>query len=142
MKAQPIVAITSDPTNPFLLTLTLLLIQKGNSNYQQFFLHKPEGDNEGLVESCAVFSECFWKRWKQEYLQTQKSGRKWQRDQISLKNGDAVLLRDPKSHRNKWHLGIVENATPEKDGGRRVRKVQIRTSRNGVSKTYRRPVTV
>ena len=141
MKAQPIVAITSDPTNPFLLTLTLLLIQKGNSNDQQFFLHKPEGDNEGSVASCAVFSECFWKRWKQEYLQTQKSGRKWQRDQISLKNGDIVLLRDPESQRHNWPLVIVENAIPGKDGGRRVRKVQIRASGNGVSKTYRRPVT-
>ena len=52
-----------------------------------------------------------------------------------------MLLRDPKSHRNKWQLGIVENATPEKDGRRRVRKVQIRASRNGMSKTYRRPMT-
>ena len=61
--------------------------------------------------------------------------------QISLKNGDIVLLRDPESQRHNWPLVIVENAIPGKDGGRRVRKVQIRASGNGVSKTYRRPVT-
>ena len=106
----------------------------------RFFLHKPEGDNEGSVASCAVFSECFWKRWKQEYLQTQKYGRKWQRDQIILKNGDIVLFRDPESQRHNWPLVIVENAIQGKDG--RICRVQIRASRNGVSKTYRRLVTV
>lgn len=84
-------------------------------------------------------AERFWNHWKQEYLHPLQPRRKWQYDQTNLNPGDIVLLKDPESHRNNWPLGMVENAICAKDG--RVRKAEVRITKNGLSKIYTRPMT-
>ena len=84
VNAWPIVAITSDPTKPFLLTPALLLTQKGirNENDQQFLDTNPKDLFKEKWRCVQCLTESFWTRWKQEYLQTLQSRRKWERDQI------------------------------------------------------------
>lgn len=84
-------------------------------------------------------AERFWNHRKQEYLHPLQPRRKWQYDQTNLNPGNIVLLKDPESHRNNWPLGMVENAICGKDG--RVRKAEVRITKNGLSKIYTRPMT-
>lgn len=73
------------------------------------------------------------------YLHTLQPRREWQYDQTNLKPVDIVLLKDPKSHKNNWPLGMVENAICGKDG--RAPKAEVRITKNGLSKIYTRLVT-
>ncbi|XP_061187504.1 uncharacterized protein LOC133195627 [Saccostrea echinata] len=139
INARPIVAITSDPTNPFLLSPSTLLTQRTSADVQPFVDLNPKDMYKEQWRRVQYLAERFWNRWKQEYLQTLQPRRKWQCDKTNLNRGDTVLLKEPESHRNNWPLGMVENAICGKDG--RVRKAEVRITKNGFSKTYTRPVT-
>lgn len=81
----------------------------------------------------------FWKRWRSTYITTLQSRRKWQAAKPDLKEGDIVLLKDKEATRNDWPVGVITRSLPSADG--RVRKVEVKTARNGVVKTFFRPTT-
>ena len=58
--------------------------------------------------------------------------------QWNVQVGDVVLLRKSELHRNSWSLAFVIRADPEKDG--LVRKVELRTSKDGQPQVFVRPV--
>lgn len=138
VSAWPIVAITSDPTNPFSLSPSTLLTQRTSADIQPFVDLNPKDMYKEQWRRVQYLAERFWNRWKQEYLQTLQPRRKWQYKQTNSNLGDIFLLKDPESHRNNW-LGMVENAFCGKDG--RVRKAEVCITKNGLSKINIRPVT-
>ena len=81
----------------------------------------------------------FWTRWKQEYIPTLQTRRKWQHEERNLKAGDIVLLKDDQSCRNDWPIGLVINAIKSDDGN--VRKAEIRVIREGKANVYTRPLS-
>lgn len=84
-------------------------------------------------------AETFWKRWKGEYLSTLQSRRKWTVDRPNIKEGYVVLLKDAQANRNEWPIGLVVKVIPSSD--KKVRKVEVRTVKEGTAKMYLRPVT-
>ncbi|PIK56464.1 hypothetical protein BSL78_06627 [Apostichopus japonicus] len=68
-----------------------------------------------------------------------KCRRKWTEEKHNLKKGDIVLLKDDQAARNEWPVGMVTNTLPSRDG--KVRKVELRTTKQGNVKTFLRPVT-
>jgi hypothetical protein len=76
--------------------------------------------------------------WRKQNLATLQPRRKWSPDQLNLKEGSVVLLRDTQCKQNDWPLGIITDVYPSKDG--RVRKVQLRISRKDGIKAFLRPV--
>ena len=76
----------------------------------------------------------FWVRWKQEWLPSLHPRSKWNKDQISLKKDDVVLLAEDNLSRGEWRLGRILETFPGKDGV--VRTVDVRVN----DKVYRRPV--
>ncbi|XP_041422501.1 uncharacterized protein LOC121394762 [Xenopus laevis] len=89
-------------------------------------------------KSVQHLADYFWNRWRKEYLSTLQDRRKWQKDQPNLNIGDLVLLKDEQSHRNEWPMGL-KNVFPSDD--KKVRKVEVKTVKNGTAKTFTRPIT-
>ena len=50
----------------------------------------------------------FWRRWREEFLATLNTRKKWTEAKDNLKVGDVVLVVDQNAPRGKWHLGRVE----------------------------------
>ena len=66
-----------------------------------------------------------WKRWREEYLSTLNTRKKWREAKENLKVGDVVLVVDQNTPRGQWHLGRVEEVFPGQDG--QVRVIQVST---------------
>ena len=82
----------------------------------------------------------FWKRWLKQYLQSLQERRKWFSVQTNAKKpGDVILLKDKELPQTEWCVGVVENAMANEDG--KVRKAEIRVSKNRKCVRYTRPVT-
>ena len=77
----------------------------------------------------------FWKRWREEYLSTLNTRKKWREAKENLKVGDVVLVVDQNAPRGQWHLGRVEEMFPGQDG--QVRVVQVSTR----GQKFIRPIT-
>ncbi|KAG7470266.1 hypothetical protein JOB18_028772 [Solea senegalensis] len=135
---RPLVPVSTDPTDPFVLTPASLLNQKTGP------CPAPIGDfgDRDLLKQqwrrVQSLSNTFWQRWRQQYLSTLQIRRKWISDQPSLEKGSVVLLRDDQCKRNDWPLGIITDVYPSKDG--RVRKVQVKVIKKNGPNFYIRPV--
>ena len=68
--------------------------------------------------------QLFWKRWRREFLPRLNVSKKWFHSKHNLKEGDVVLIVEPKASRGEWPLGRVIEAYPESDGLVRVVKVK------------------
>lgn len=49
------------------------------------------------------------------------------------------MLKDSQAHRNEWPMGLVVKVLPSSDN--RVRKVEVRTVKDGTAKVFLRPVS-
>ena len=81
-------------------------------------------------------SDCFFKRWREEYLRTLTARQKWLTKEQSLQTNDVILIRDAAIKRNNWKLGRVLKAYVSDDG--LVRSVTLSLSN---STTLGRPVS-
>ena len=75
-----------------------------------------------------------WKRWIRELIPTLNTRKKWFHPKHNLKEGDVVIVAEPKASRGQWPLGRVTQVYPGQDGP--VRVVQVRVK----DKEYVRPV--
>ncbi|KAI4874451.1 hypothetical protein NFI96_005580 [Prochilodus magdalenae] len=113
---RPLVPVSTDPTDPFILTPASLLTQKvgpcppPSGEFDHKDLYKQQWRR---VQS---LSNTFWDRWRKQYLATLQPRRKWSSDQPNLKEGSVVLLKDIQYKRSDWPLGIVTEVYPSKDG--------------------------
>ncbi|XP_035808144.2 uncharacterized protein LOC118470918 [Amphiprion ocellaris] len=139
INSRPLVPISTDPDNPAILTPAMLLTQKTSA------ISAPSGNFDSAQlygkqwKRVQCLADTFWKRWKGEYLSTLQSRRKWTTDKPNVKEGDVVLLKDSQAHRNEWPMGLVVKAFPSSD--KRVRKVEVRTVKDGTVKFFSRPVS-
>lgn len=85
-----------------------------------------------LVQSLV---KTFWKRWREEFLATLNTRKKWREAKENLRVGDVVLVVDQNAPRGKWHLGRIDEVFPGQDG--QVRVVQVSTRGH----KYIRPIT-
>ncbi|XP_051934866.1 uncharacterized protein LOC127609150 [Hippocampus zosterae] len=138
INARPLVPISTDPSSPFLLCPAMILTQKRH-------VPPPPGDFcgkdllKGQWRQVQAFANEFWSRWRSEYLNTLQSRRKWHTARRNIQPGDIVLLKQNQAPRNEWTMAVITATFPSDDG--RVRKVEVRTSSQGVSKTFLRPVS-
>lgn len=139
VNSRPLVPVSTDPDDPFILTpATLLTLKTGPS------LASP-GDFDGKdlykrqwrqVQSLA---NTFWDRWRKQYLSTLQTRRKWQSDKPNLTKGSLVLIKVNQAKRNTWPIGRIAEVFPSKDG--RVRKVEVKVAHPDGVKVLLRPVT-
>ncbi|XP_055487755.1 uncharacterized protein LOC129695020 [Leucoraja erinacea] len=139
INARPLIPVSSDPESPFILTPATLLTQKTGVPLP------PPGDfGKGVLlkeewKRVQSLAEVFWSRWRREYLVTLQTRRKWLDTRQNLKEGDIVLLKDKQARRNEWPMAIISKTFPSQDG--KVRRVEIRISKDGGQKLYVRTIT-
>lgn len=138
VNARPLVPVSTDPDAPFILTPATLLTQKISA------LPPPKGTFvEDLFSKqwrqVQCLADTFWHRWRTEYLPTLQKRKKWNKDERDLQEGDVVILKDHQTKRNDWPMGIIVKTFPSSDT--RVRKVEVKITKDGSCKTFLRPVT-
>ncbi|KAK3107001.1 hypothetical protein FSP39_004706 [Pinctada imbricata] len=135
---RPLVPVSVDPNHPFVLSPSTLLTQKCETDIPPFEHLDIKDMYASHWKHVQVIANQFWNRWQGEYIQLLQSRRKWKDSKENVKTGDVVLLRDKDAHRNEWPLGVIHNVFPDADA--KVRKVEIRVSKNGQIVHYMRPV--
>lgn len=138
INARPLLPVSSDPDNPFILSPSMLLTQKsclipppGNFMDQDLYT-RPWRQVQALANQ-------FWTRWRREYLPSLQKRQKWTVSRRNLQVGDLVLLKDKQASRNSWPMARVSATFPGKDS--HVRKIEVKVSEQGSVKTFMRPVT-
>ena len=139
VNSRPIANISSDPSDPIVLTPSMLLTQK-TENVPSISEDLDLKDvYKARWKHVQVFSDTFWKRWRDTYLQSLQQRQKWHSERRDLKVGDVVLLKDCDVPRINWPVGLVVEVFESEDG--RVRKVVVRVGKNGSFVNYTRPIT-
>lgn len=139
INARPLIPVSTDPTDPFILSPAVLLTQKVNP------LSAPVGDfvvsdlYRHQWRQVQHLANVFWDKWRRQFLSTLQTRRKWQSNQPNVNPGTVVVLKDIQSPRNEWLLGLVTKAFPSTDG--RVRTVEIKVARPHETKLYTRPIS-
>ncbi|XP_057688053.1 uncharacterized protein LOC130913445 [Corythoichthys intestinalis] len=138
INARPLVPVSNDSESPFILSPAMILTQKvgvpappGEFTDKDLYLKQWR-----QVQSLA---NQFWRCWRQDYLPTLQSRRRWTEKKRDAKVGDIVILKDSQTARNEWPMAMVTAVFPGRDG--RVREVQLKVSSQGSSKTFQRPIS-
>ena len=138
INSRPIVPVSTDPDDPLILSLSLLLTQKVPNvehSFSEIDIRDAYRSNWKYVQ---LLSDQFWSKWRKEFIHNLQQRRKWASSTPNLKVGDIVLLRDSNVHRYQWPLGKIERVFPGEDG--LVRKIEVLTCKDGVKSVYIRPV--
>ncbi len=139
MNERPLIPVSSDPENSYILTPSMLLTQKTGTH------SSPLSDiNAGDMLKCQwkrvqVLADEFRYRWRREYLSTLQCRKKWPQKELDIKEGDVVLLKEKQAKRNEWPIGIIVKAAPSEDG--MIRKAEVKVVKQGMTKIYYRPIS-
>lgn len=91
INARPLIPVSTDPEAPEVLLPAMLLMQKAS------VVPAPPGDFElkKLYKSqwrqVQDLADCFWQKWRQDYLSALQVRRKWQGEKRNIREGDIVL---------------------------------------------------
>ncbi|KAI2644797.1 Paraneoplastic antigen-like protein 5 [Labeo rohita] len=115
INARPLLPVSADPEQPFILSPSVLLTQKTG-------VPPPPGDfsDKDLYtkqwRQVQALANQFWTRWSREYLPCLQHRQKWTVPRRNLQVGDLVLLRDKQVARNCWPMARISAVYPGKDG--------------------------
>ena len=139
VNSRPIVPVSTDPEDPFVLSPSVLLTQKhpgADYSFQNLDLKDAYRSNWKHVQ---VLAEEFWRKWQVEYVHSLQPKRKWTKVTPNLQVGDVVLLKTLDSPRGQWPLGMVEKTFPGSDG--LTRKVEVRIKKDNKNSSFVGQVT-
>lgn len=128
LNARPLVAISTDPDVPQVLSHDILIDQKPHS----LQLDIPEfGTKDSLRSSwkhVQYLADQFWQIWQVENMHTLQTRQKWLKNNRQFQEGDVVLMRDDSLPRNQWPLAVVTETFESTDG--HIRKVKMYCGRD------------
>ena len=87
-----------------------------------------------------ALSDCFWSRWRDEYLQSLQVRQKWTHKKPNLQVGDIVLMRDKNTARNHWPMARVHRVNTSKDGLVRSATLALSNDKGSSLKYLERPI--
>jgi len=140
----PMCSVSEDPNDPLPLTPAKLLTLKGDPNPPSLHTYSEKdilAYGPKRWRRVQAISECFWNRWRTEFLQQLQIRQKWNKVKPNLQTGDVVLLKVKNARRNTWPLALVQRVKTSNDGN--VRSATLRlpsTSSSGV-KLFDRPIS-
>lgn len=129
MNSRPLsVESLEDPTGPLPLTPNHILTMKtpgmlpppGVFEREDVYLKK-------RWRQVQYLADVFWERWRNDYLVTLQSKRKWQCERPNLAPGDVVLLVEDGVCRGDWKLARIEKVYASDDG--LVRRCLLRVAK-------------
>ena len=138
MNSRPLTTLSTDPDDPYPLIPSLLITQN-------VLVTSPDAafDFEDMYRSqwkrVRHLADVFWSNGKVQFLQSLQERRKWQKARRNISVGDVVLMVNKQASRIHWPMGKIVKTFPSADG--RVRKAEIRISRDGKTSLFICPVT-
>ena len=135
LNSRPLTCMSDDPDDMEPLTPGHLLHQRSGVILPPGLFDETDGVGRRRWKQVQYLSDCFWTRWRREYLPLLQSRSKWLRPSPNLCVGDVVILVDHGAPRCHWRLGRVVQVFVSSDG--LVRSVRVRTNRG----VMERPVT-
>ncbi|CAC5372170.1 unnamed protein product [Mytilus coruscus] len=116
VNSRPIIAVSSDPESPTILSPNTLLTQKINSDIEPYnFDFSVKDMYKSQWKHVQVLVNQFWKQWNLQYLHNLQTRSKWPNENRNLQIGDIVLMIDISLPRNQWPTGIIDEVFPSKD---------------------------
>jgi hypothetical protein len=135
LNSRPITYVSSDPNDLSPLTPNHFLVGQIGGSFAPEALDQTEVYNSRKRwHRVQQLLQQFWKQYRKEFLPRLNVRSKWFHPRHNLKEGDVVLIAEPKDNRGDWPLGRVMETYPGADGLVRAVKVQSK------SKEYIRPV--
>ena len=83
----------------------------------------------------------FWRRWRQEYVQSLTHRSKWKKLHRDLRVNHIVLVKDDSCKRNHWPSARVAAVKPSRDGHIRSASLLLSSAVNGKQRTLDRPIS-
>ncbi|KAK6194435.1 hypothetical protein SNE40_000069 [Patella caerulea] len=124
VNSRPITKLSDDPRDSEPLTPNhLLLLRSGPTIPSGIFVKQDLYQRRW--RQVQYLADIFWHRWLREYLPALQARQKWFVPKRNLEEGDLVLIKDDKTPRYQWPLGLIVNTYPGKDGF--VRSVKVKT---------------
>jgi hypothetical protein len=125
INSRPLTPASTDPAEldcltpgHFLIGRPLLAVPEAEIPVKSTIAHRWK-----LINQCV---QTFWRRWRNEYLQTLQMRSWWLNDAPNLQVGDMVVIKDAQLPPLKWRMGLVVVVLPGAD--QVVRVVQLQTA--------------
>ena len=135
VNSRPITYVSSDPNDPSPLTPNHFIVGQIGGVFAPEALDQVEVNNpRNRWHRVQQLLQLFWKRWRKEFLPRLNVSKKWFHPKHNLKQGDVVLIAEPKASRGEWPLARVIEAYQGSDG--LVRVVKVKSG----NKEYFRPI--
>jgi hypothetical protein len=129
LNSRPITYLDMNPGEPLPLTPSHLLTMKGNTVLPPpGRFTEPDLYSRKRWRRVQHLANCFWSRWRKEYLLNLQVRQKWIKEKPNVNEGDVVLIIDDQATRNEWRMGRITCATPDQDG--LVRKATVRSGKS------------
>ena len=111
VNSRPITYVSSDPNDPSPLTPNHFIIGQIGGVFAPEALDEVEANNpRNRWHRVQQLLQLFWKRWRKEFLPRLNVNKKWFNPKHNLKQGDVVLIAEPKASRGEWPLVRVIEA--------------------------------
>lgn len=136
INARPLVPVSSDPDNPYILTPAVLYTQKVGAPPGEF---SNRTSTEANGNRCKLLPTRFGPDGDRSISLIFSLQCKWNKHHRNLQKGDVVLLKDSQITRNEWPMALVTSTFPSQDG--KVRKVKVKISSQGNPKTFLHPIS-
>lgn len=95
---------------------------------------EPPRNLRALWEQLQYSTQCFWKQWSDDYLNTLQQRNKWKEERENVRVGQLALLKNENFPPTHWALGRIDRVHKGKDG--LVRSVTLNIN----DEPYERPI--
>lgn len=128
LNSRPLTPLSEDPSDLLVLTPGHFLVGKPLNALPEPSLFHLDFNRLSHYQKITHILQSFWTRWSTEYLSTLQERNKWLDQQVNVKPGVLVLLKEDNLPPLKWVMGRVVETHPGIDG--RVRVVTVKTATN------------
>ena len=123
VNSRPLVSSSDSVDDLEAITPNHFLLGRAHNNLSSTITYKTDLCSRKRWRQVQALSDCFWLRWKREYLPTLTQRNKWTKTVRNITVGDLVLVVDD-TPRGVWKLGRVSSVFPGKDNVKRVAEVK------------------
>lgn len=135
LNSRPLIPCSIDPNDDMPLTPAHFLLTEPLESLPDEELLSVAENRLDRWQNVQKRVQGYWQRFSREYLHTLQQRKKWSQQEINLKIGDLVYIKDENTPPLHWPLGRIINVFPGKDNIVRVVTVKTRST------TLKRPVT-
>lgn len=129
LNSRPLVPLSNDPNELEILTPAHFLIGRTYHAIMEPDVAEVHRSRLTRWQHVQMLHQHFWKKWSQEYLHLLQQRTKWTKNQVSVKEGSMVIVKEFNIPPSSWVLGRVQCLQYGKDG---IARVAVVVTKGGV----------